>query len=110
MAAKKTTTSALNSRKQLLVAESELNRLEMLNEIRAIKADLAHLKQQMQAAGSLATSAAKVAVAVSAFRRIFFHRPKETEEPKRSSWISTLMRGVQMGTSLWGTLQSVKKQ
>jgi hypothetical protein len=43
----------LESRKQLLLVESELNRAQLLNELRDLSTEIQHLKGQVQAVGSL---------------------------------------------------------
>jgi len=92
----------LESRKQLLLLESELNRAQLLNEVHDLKNEIHRLKDQLHAIGSVASSAAKLADTVSAIGRAFSHR----EEGDKASWISRLLNGAKTGTSLWLLLRS----
>ena len=92
----------LESRKQLLLVESELNRAQLLNELRDFKNEIHHLKHQVWEIGSVAASAAKLATTFSAIGQAFSHR----NEDKKPSWISTLLNGAKAGTSLWLLLRS----
>jgi hypothetical protein len=97
----------LESRKQLLLVESELNRAQLLNELRDFKNEIHHLGNQVQAVGSLASSAAKLASTFAAIGNAFTHR--DSGEKKKSSWVSSLLSGARMGASLWGALRSNQK-
>jgi len=105
MSGKKFQLTPLETRKQLLLVESELNRAQLLNEFRALKNEIHHLKEQVRAVGSLASSAAKLAATVAAVGRAFSHR--DEGEKNKSSWISTLLKGGRTGAALWLTLRSL---
>jgi hypothetical protein len=94
----------LESRKQLLLVESELNRAQLLNELRDFKNEIRALKNQMQAIGSFAASAAKLATTFSAIGTAFTHR--DGGDNGKSSWISKLLNGARTGAELWTTLRS----
>jgi hypothetical protein len=94
----------LESRKQLLLVESELNRAQLVNELRDFKSEIHHLQDQVQAVGSLASSAAKLVTTFSAIGNAFTHR--DAGEKGKSSWISTLLNGARTGASIWGALRS----
>jgi hypothetical protein len=94
----------LESRKQLLLVESELNRAQLLNELRDLNNEIQNLKSQVQAAGTLVSSAAKLATTFSAIGRAFTHR--DAGENGKSSWLSNLLNGVRTGASIWGALRS----
>jgi hypothetical protein len=94
----------LESRKQLLLVESELNRAQLVNELRDLKSEIHYLKNQVQAVGSLVSSAAKLATTFSAIGSAFTHRA--AGKNGKSSWISTLLNGARTGASIWGALQS----
>ena len=97
MSGKKPQLTSLETRKQLLLVESELNRAQLLNELRDFKNEIQHLKHQMWEIGSIAAPAAKLATTFSAIGQAFTHR----NEGKKPSWISTLLNGAKAGTSLW---------
>ncbi len=97
----------LESRKQLLLVESELNRAQLLNELRDLNNEIHHLKSQVQAAGALVSSAAKLAATFSAIGSAFTHR--DAGENGKFSWLSTLLNGARTGASLWGAIRSQMK-
>ena len=97
----------LESRKQLLLVESELNRAQLLNELRDLQCELHQLRAQAQAIASAAASAAKVASTVSAIGSVLTQR-REAEKGK-SSWISRLLSGARTGASLWAAWQAHRK-
>jgi hypothetical protein len=104
MAGKKSQLTSLEARKQLLLVESELNRAQLLNELRDFKNEVRLLKDQVQAIGSLAASAAKLTATFSAIGTAFTHR--DAGENGKSSWISKLLNGARTGAALWSTLRS----
>ena len=107
MPGKNTPLTPLESRKQLLLVESELNRAQLLNELRDLNHEIHHLINQIQAAGALVSSAAKLAATFSAIGNVFTHR--DTGENKKSSWLSTLINGTRTGAAIWGAIRSQMK-
>ncbi len=97
----------LESRKQLLLVESELNRVQLLNELRELNHEIHHLKTQVQAAGALISSVAKLATTFSAIGSVFTHSDKG--ENGKSSWLSTLISGARTGATIWGAIRSQMK-
>jgi hypothetical protein len=94
----------LESRKQLLLVESELNRAQLINELRDFKAEIHHLQDQVQMLGSIASSATKLATTFSAIGNAFTHR--DSGGKKKTSWLSTLLNGARTGASIWGAVRS----
>ena len=97
----------LESRKQLLLVESELNRAQLLNELRDLGIELHQVKEQVRTIGSIATSIARLAAIVSAIGSVLTHR--EAGQNGKSSWLSTLLSGVRTGASIWEALRSHPK-
>jgi hypothetical protein len=97
----------LESRKQLLLVESELNRAQLLNELRDFKSKILQLEDQMQVIGSLASSAVTLASTFSTIGNALTHR--NGEDGKSKSWISTLLNGARTGVSIWSALRSHQK-
>ena len=93
----------LETRKQLLLVESELNRAQLLNELLDFKGEIDHLKDQVQAIGSIASSAAKLATTFSAIGNAFTHN---NSGERKSSWISKLFNGARAGAIIWDALRS----
>jgi hypothetical protein len=106
MSGKKTQLTPLETRKQLLLVESELNRVQLINELRELKSEVRHWKHQVEAVVSMASLVVKLATTFSAIGRVFSHRDKDDKPP---SWISTLLKSLQTGTSLWQTLRSNRR-
>jgi hypothetical protein len=97
----------LESRKQLLLVESELNRVQLVNELHELKHEIRHLKEQVETVGAIASSAVKLATTFSAIGSAFTHRG--SEEKKKSSWVSALMNGARAGASIWSAFRSHSK-
>jgi hypothetical protein len=102
---------ALEVRKQLLLAESEVNRTALLEDFNALKAavhaETDRVKKQVRTAGSIASSAALLVAGFSFFR----HRQK-TAEPDGSSkvpWITAALEGARAGASLFFKVKSYLK-
>ena len=104
MTGEKPDLTPLESRRQLLVLESELNRARLLNEVREVKNEVRHLRSQVHAMGSLVSSAAELASTFAAVGNAFTARSEN--DNGRSSWISTLIQGIKVGASVWGTVRS----
>jgi len=83
----------LQARKQLLIAESEINRAEMLHEWREITDGVRHMTDRAMSVGSLASAATLL---VSAF-------PLRNPEPStgKSSWLNTIFKGAKLAGSIW---------
>ena len=105
MSRKNTQLSSLETRKQLLLAESEINRVHLLKDLELLKEEVARLKKEVYTVGSIASTAALVATAVSLFRR---HLKKTDGEkgPSKMSWITTALEGVNIGASLFQKVRS----
>jgi hypothetical protein len=109
MFGKKTYLRALESRKQALLAESEVNRIELLKDFGALKTEVHHVKKQLRAAGSIASSAAILAAAAAVLRR---RKPEtaKTDNHSKGSWVSAALNGAQVGASLFLKLKSLMRQ
>jgi hypothetical protein len=83
----------LQARKQLLIAESEINRGQMLEEWQDIAEGVRAMSDRVKSVGSLASAATLL---VSAF-------PLRTSEPStgKPSWVNTVLKGAKLAGSLW---------
>ena len=88
----------LETRKQLLMAESELNRVQLGNDFHILKNEILRLKHQVFEMGSITS----LATAFFAAIRAISHR----DERDGTSWISTLLNCARAGTSLWRLFRS----
>lgn len=104
MPGKKLQLTPLEARKQLLVVESELNRVQLLNEVRDFQTEIHRLKQQVWAMGSTGQTLAKLAAIFSAIGGAFTRRAQGQEY--ETSWVSKSLNGVKTGLFLWRLLRS----
>jgi hypothetical protein len=86
----------LESRKQLLLAESELNRGHLVGDMALLKADVRALTGRAKAIGVIASSAAALLVGLAAFR----HK-KSAPADEKPSWLQTVLKGAGLVSSLW---------
>ena len=86
----------LESRKRLLLAESELNRAQLVGDVAAIAAGLHALGARARSLEAVASAAAVLFTALAAGRR----GEPATPAPERS-WLTTLIRGAGLLSSLW---------
>ena len=97
----------LESRKQLLLLESELNRALFLEDVRHIKKEIQQLAGQAHLLGSLFSSVSDFAGTCADIGHAFSSR--DANEKPRPSWISVLVDGAKAGASLWGAWRSHRK-
>lgn len=88
--------NALKSRKQLLIAESELNRAQLLHQLQTIGGAARALVKQAKTAGSIASAVASLVAGLASFRR----QESAPAARKPSLW-QTLAKVVGMVSTLW---------
>jgi fatty acid/phospholipid biosynthesis enzyme len=103
MSGKNPRLTPLQSRKQLLIAESELNRAQLAQEWESMAGGLHAARHRAKSYLSLASTAAVVAAGLTAFRR---HKP--AENGAKHSWLPTILKGAGLVTTLWRTFGSAK--
>ena len=86
----------LESRKKLLIAESELNRAQLVYEWHTVVGEARTLTRQARTISSLASAAASLVTGLLAFR----HKKPEPADAK-SSWLKTILKGAGMISTLW---------
>jgi hypothetical protein len=91
----------LESRKHLLIAESDLNRIQMQENWHELTTSLSEMGHCVQSAMSFASVAALVVASVSAFRG-----GKATNNGDRTSWFQRILKGAQMAGTLWMAYRS----
>ncbi len=103
MPGKKARLKPLEARKQLLLAESEINRIRLLEEWSGLKGEVHHLASRVRAVGSFASVTAAVIAAFSAWR---LSSPEQNGAKSKSARVSALLDSVRTGASLWAALKS----
>jgi hypothetical protein len=86
----------LESRKQLLIAESELNRAQLVQEWQTMADGVRSVADRAKSFGSIAASAAMLVAGLAAFRRT-----KSAPAAEKTSWWQILLKGAQLALSLW---------
>jgi hypothetical protein len=95
---------ALESRKQLLIAESELNRAHMIHELQTMAGDVHALANEARAIGSIASAVAGLVSGLSSLR----HK-KSAPEAEKPSWGQTIVKAAGMVSTFWSTFRSRNK-
>jgi hypothetical protein len=88
--------NSLESRKRLLIAESDLNRAQLGLDWCVITAHGRTFTDRSKSLAALASSAAALVAAFAAWRR-----GKSTGAAATSSWLQTLLKGAGLISTLW---------
>jgi hypothetical protein len=96
MSEKNSHLNTLDSRKQLLLAESELNRAQMIKDMAAMTADLRALTDRARSFEAIASSAAVLVSGLAGFQR-----GKSTDADAKPSWLKTILKGAGLVSNLW---------
>jgi len=88
--------SQWESRKQLLIAESDLNREHLTEDLVAVMAGVHALTGRAKSLGSMASSAAIVMAGLAALRHA-----KSAAGNVHRSWLNTIFKGAGMASTLW---------
>jgi hypothetical protein len=91
----------LDSRKQLLIAESELNRAQLVGDMTALAAGVRALTDRAQSFGSIASSVAVLVAGLAGFRR---GQPKDADA--KPSWLQVILKGAGLISTLWLAFRS----
>jgi hypothetical protein len=90
-------------RKGLLIAESEINRANVLEEWATMKSGVHALAGRVKTVSAIASAAGVLMAAVSAFRR-----SNSAASQPRHSWFRSAFNGVRTASSLWFALRPQK--
>ena len=104
MFGKKPRLNPLESRKQLLIAESELNRAQMAGDMAALTAGVRTLTDRAKTFGSIASSAAVLVAGLAAFRR-----GKPMGADAKPSWLRTILKGAGLISTFWLAFRSQRR-
>ena len=98
----------LDLRKQEILAQSEINRVELLKDWELVKTEFGRIKKQVRTAGSIASSAAVLATAAAVFRHK--HEPPKPENHTKVPWVAAALNGARVGASLFMKLRSFTRE
>lgn len=101
--------TTLEARKQLLLVESEVNRVELLKDVEHLKNEISRVKKEVYTVGSIASSAALITTAVSVFRRRFMKR-EAANGRSTMFWIASALDGARLGASLFRRIKSLLRE
>ena len=88
-----------DSRKQLLIAESELNRAQLAQDWQTMAGEADALVQQAANIRSLASASVMLVSGLVALR---------PPVAKKTSWLQTILKGAQLAGSLWTEFRPTK--
>jgi hypothetical protein len=90
----------LESRKQLLIVESELNRAQLVQEWQVVKGEVHALTEQARTVRSVASAVATLVAGLVA-GLASCRRKTAAPEAKKPSWLQTILKGAGVVGSLW---------
>jgi hypothetical protein len=96
MFGKKPGLNPLESRKRLLIAESELNRAQLAGDMAALTTGIRTLTGRAKSFGAIASSAAVLLTGLATFRR-----GKPEGANVKPSWQRTILKGAGLISSIW---------
>jgi len=89
--------NSLESRKQLLIAESELNRSQMVGSMVALATNARALTDRAKSFGAIASSVITLLTVVAAFR----HGDKPGKPGTKPGWLPNILKGASLISTLW---------
>jgi hypothetical protein len=95
----------LESRKQLLIAESELNRARMIADMAALKSDANALIDRVKSFNFIASSVAGLVSGLAAFRA-----EKSANGDGKSHWLRRVIKGAGLVSSLWRAFRPKRRE
>jgi hypothetical protein len=95
----------LASRKKLLIAESELNRAQLVRDWRTMTDDIHALTSHIKTITTFTSAAAALLAGLGLFRR-----KKSASFDEKPSWWRTILQGAQLAVPLWRAFHARPKQ
>jgi hypothetical protein len=91
----------LESRKQLLIAESELNRAQLVQEWQTMADEVHSLTTQARTITSIASAAASLVAGLASCRR-----KASAPAAEKPSWLQTILKGAGLVSTFWQAFRS----
>ena len=101
MSGKNPRMNSLESRKKLLIAESELNRAQLVQEWQTMTDEAHLLVNQARTLRSMASAAAVLINGVASLR----HK-KSALAAEKPSWLQTIVKGAGLISTVWSAFRS----
>ena len=102
MSRAKSQMTSLALRKKLLLAQSEINRQQLVVEFRNVTSEVRQLRGRLNTVCSGVASAASAGIAgIKAIGEV-----RGVYSRERGSWLSAVLNGLRAGTALWKTVRS----
>ena len=92
----------LASRKQLLIAESELNRAQLVHELKIMADEVHSLTNQVRTISSLASAAGTLIAGLASFRR----KKESAPAAEKPSWLQTIVKGAGLISTIWSAFRT----
>jgi hypothetical protein len=101
MSGKKPRLNPLASRKQLLIAESNLNRAQLVQDWQAVADGVYSVADRARTLGSVVSATASLVAMLASFRR-----QKSAPAAEKPSWLPTLLKGAELISTVWQAFRS----
>ena len=106
MSGKTSRMNPLASRKKLLIAESELNRAQLVQELETIKDKFHSLANQARTISSLASAAATLIAGIASLRR----KKESAPAAEKPSWLQSIVKGAGLVSTVWQAFRSQSRE
>jgi hypothetical protein len=90
----------LKARKQILIAESELNRAQLVQDWQTMAGEVHALADEARTIRSMASAAASLVAGLASLRR------KKSEPAEKLAWWQTLLKGAGQISTLWSAFRA----
>ena len=97
--------NSLASRKQLLIAESELNRAQLVQEWQTVAGEVQAMAEQARTIRSIASSVATLVTGLSSLRHKI-----SAPAAEKTSWWQTILKGAVAVGSFWSEFRSSRRE
>ena len=101
MSGKKPHLNPLASRKQLLIAESDLNRAQLVQDWQTVADGVYSVADRARILGSVVSATASLVAMLASFRR-----QKSVSAAEKPSWLPTLLKGAELISTVWQAFRS----